>query len=280
MPHSTFRKIQSTYPRLSKTDQLIADYITANDQQVVHMTISEVATQLAVADATIFRFCKRIGYNGFQDLKIALAKEKKPIQSIHDEISEQDDEFTIAQKVFQSNIQTLQNTLTLLTQDTMTVAINALNDSKRIYFFGLGGSAIIAMDGYHKFMRTNKPAFAFIDSHFQLMSASQLTKDDIAVIISHSGKNKDTLQILMTAKEAGAKTIAITSFPRSPIATKADITLLTSSEETEYRSEALASRIAQLSIIDALYVNLMVKNKEQSDTVLQNIRKAISKTRQ
>lgn len=280
MPHSTFRKIQSTYARLSKTDQLIADYIVENHQEVVHMTITEVAAQLTVADATIFRFCKRIGFNGFQDLKIALAKEKNPIQSIHEEISEQDDEFTIAQKVFQSNVQTLQNTLSLLTQDSITIATEALNNSKRIYFFGLGGSAIIAMDGFHKFMRTSKPTFAFIDSHFQLMSASQLNENDVAVVISHSGKNKDTLQILMTAKEAGAKTIAITSFPRSPIATKSDISLLTSSEETAYRSEALASRIAQLSIIDALYVNLMVKNKEQSDNALKNIRKAILKTRQ
>ena len=280
MPESTIRKIQSHYSRLSVTDKNIADFIIQQHKKIIHMTISEVAANLSVADATVFRFCKRLGFNGFQELKISLATDSKPIQQIHEEISEQDDEHTIALKVFKSNIQTLENTFALLTQAAITDATNALNTAKSIYFFGIGGSATIAMDGYHKFMRTGTPSFAFMDSHFQLMAASQLTAGDVAVAISHSGKNKDTLQILTTAKEAGATTIAITSFPRSVIATKADIVLLTSSEETEYRSEALSSRIAQLSIIDALYVNLMVNNKEKSKDVLQKIRHAISQTRQ
>ena len=280
MPQSTFKKIDSAFSRLSTTDQQIATFIREQHEQFVHMTINEVAAQLSISEATVFRFCKKLGYNGFQDLKIALAKEKMPIQQIHEEISEEDDQFTIAQKVFHSNIQTLEHTMALLTQPTMEKATNALNSAQKIYFFGVGGSSTIAMDGYHKFMRTGTPSFAFIDSHYQLMAATQLTANDVAVVISHSGMNKDTLQILLTAKQKGVTTIAITSFPRSPIASKADIVLLTSSEETEYRSEALSSRIAQLSIIDALYVNLMVHNKEKSETVLKEIRDAISKTRQ
>ena len=281
MAQTTVRKIQSYYSRLSSTDQNIADYIVSNQDKIIHMTISEVSERLGVADATIFRFCKRIGYNGFQALKIALATDApKPIQQIHQEISDQDDEHMIATKVFKSNIETLENTLSLLSQPAIQDAVHALNHAKNIYFFGTGGSSTIAMDGYHKFMRTGTPSFAFIDSHFQLMAASQLSKNDVAVIISHSGRNHDTIQILNTAKEANATTIAITSFPKSIVASKADIVLLTSSEETEYRSEALSSRIAQLSIIDALYVNLMVHNKEKSKDVLQKIRAAISQTRQ
>lgn len=281
MPQSTVRKIQSHYARLRATDQRIADFIMTHADEVIHMSISEVAERLSIADATVFRFCKRLEFSGFQELKISLAADQtKPMQQIHEEISEQDDEHTIALKVFQSNIQTLENTMALLTQQAIQDATAALNEAKSIYFFGTGGSATIAMDGYHKFMRTGTPSFAFIDSHFQLMAASQLTPEDVAVIISHSGANKDTLQILNTTNEAGAKTIAITSFPRSPVATKSDIVLLTSSEETEYRSEALSSRIAQLSLIDALYVNLMVHNKEKSKDVLQKIRHAIAQTRQ
>ena len=281
MAQTTVRKIQSYYSRLSSTDQNIADYIVSNQDKIIHMTISEVSERLGVADATIFRFCKRIGYNGFQALKIALATDApKPIQQIHQEISDQDDEHMIATKVFKSNIETLENTLSLLSQPAIQDAVHALNHAKNIYFFGTGGSSTIAMDGYHKFMRTGTPSFAFIDSHFQLMAASQLSKNDVAVVISHSGRNHDTIQILNTAKEANATTIAITSFPKSIVASKADIVLLTSSEETEYRSEALSSRIAQLSIIDALYVNLMVHNKEKSKDVLQKIRAAISQTRQ
>lgn len=281
MAQTTVRKIQSYYSRLSATDQNIADYIISNQDKIIHMTISEVSENLGVADATIFRFCKRIGYNGFQALKISLATDvPKPIQQIHQEISDQDDEHMIATKVFKSNIETLENTLALLSQSAIEDAVKALKNAESIYFFGIGGSSTIAMDGYHKFMRTGTPSFAFIDSHFQLMAASQLSKSDVAVIISHSGRNHDTIRILNTAKDAGATTIAITSFPKSVVASKADIVLLTSSEETEYRSEALSSRIAQLSIIDALYVNLMVHNKEKSKEVLHKIRAAISQTRQ
>jgi len=137
----------------------------------------------------------------------------------------------------------------------------------------------VAMDAFHKFVRTGIKAFAFIDSHFQLMSASQLGENDVAVVISHSGTNKDTLNILKTAKKNGAKTIGITSFPKSPICQFSDVALYTSSEETEYRSEALSSRIAQLSLIDALYVNIMVLNKEKAKQSLGKVREAISNTR-
>ena len=280
MSHSTIRKIQSYYSRLSTTDQAIADFMIEKHEYVVHMTISEVAERLQIADATVFRFCKRIGFNGFQDLKISLAKEKKAPDEMYDEITDSDDDLTIAHKVFKANIETLENTASLLSQHSIEEAMTAIKEAKGLYFFGVGGSATIAMDGYHKFMRTGTPSYAFIDSHFQLMAASQLSKKDVAIIISHSGSNKDTLQILNTANEAGATTIAITSFPKSIIASKAKIVLLTSSKETEYRSEALSSRIAQLSIIDALFVNLMVHSHEKGQKVLSKIRNAISKTRQ
>ena len=280
MSHSTIRKIQSYYSRLSTTDQAIADFMIEKHEYVVHMTISEVAERLQIADATVFRFCKRIGFNGFQDLKISLAKEKKAPDEMNDEITDSDDDLTIAHKVFKANIETLENTASLLSQHSIEEAMTAIKEAKGLYFFGVGGSATIAMDGYHKFMRTGTPSYAFIDSHFQLMAASQLSKKDVAIIISHSGSNKDTLQILNTANEAGATTIAITSFPKSIIASKAKIVLLTSSKETEYRSEALSSRIAQLSIIDALFVNLMVHSHEKGQKVLSKIRNAISQTRQ
>lgn len=280
MTHTTVRKIQSYYSRLSEKEKNIADYIIEHQQHIIHSTINEIAETLNVADATVFRFCKRIGFSGFQEMKITLAAEiTKPIQQIHEEISEQDDVHTIATKVFKSNKQALENTLALLTPEAIEKATSMLSNASKIYFFGTGGSAVIAMDAYHKFLRIGIPSFAFIDAHFQLMSASQMTPNDVAVIISHSGVNKDTIHILNTVREAGAKVIAITAFPKSIIAQKANIALFTTSEETEYRSEALSSRIAQLSLIDALYVNLMVLHREQSKSALNKLRKAISQTR-
>ncbi|MCB7070494.1 MurR/RpiR family transcriptional regulator [Caldibacillus sp. 210928-DFI.2.22] len=280
MSKNCLGQIRSHYARLSEKEKKIADYILNNPENIIHSTINDVAEDLNVADATVFRFCKRIGFKGFQAMKITLAAEIiEPIQQIHEEISESDDERTVMEKVFQSNIHTLKSTLNLIDETAIEQAVDLLLKAGRVDFYGTGGSAVIAMDAYHKFIRTGIKVFTFMDSHFQIMSASQLTKHDVAVVISHSGTNKDTINILKTAKRNGAKIIGITGYPKSPLAQNSDVVLYTSAEETEYRSEALSSRIAQLSLIDALYVNVMKLNKEKAKKSLDKIREAIVVTR-
>lgn len=280
MSKNCLGQIRSHYARLSEKEKKIADYILNNPENIIHSTINDVAEDLNVADATVFRFCKRIGFKGFQAMKITLAAEIiEPIQQIHEEISESDDERTVMEKVFQSNIHTLKSTLNLIDETAIEQAVDLLLNAGRVDFYGTGGSAVIAMDAYHKFIRTGIKVFTFMDSHFQIMSASQLTKHDVAVVISHSGINKDTINILKTAKKNGAKIIGITGYPKSPLAKNSDVVLYTSAEETEYRSEALSSRIAQLSLIDALYVNVMKLNKEKAKKSLDKIREAIVVTR-
>lgn len=280
MTHSCLGSIQSYYPRFSEKEKKIADYILENPDEIIHLTINEIAEDLNVAEATVFRFCKRIGFKGYQAMKIALASEViNTVHQIHEEITMQDSERTVAEKVFKSNIRTLENTLQMLDSQSLEKAVKLILHANKVEFYGTGGSALIAMDAYHKFLRTGINTFAFPDSHFQLMSASLLTKGDTAVIISHSGSNRDTLNILAVARENGANTIAITSFPKSPIAQNADVALFTSSAEIQYRSEALASRIAQLSLIDALYVNTMILNQDKANPSLEKVRRAIARTK-
>ncbi|MEK4971504.1 MurR/RpiR family transcriptional regulator [Niallia sp. FSL R7-0648] len=280
MAQNCLGKIRSYYARLSEKEKKIADYILVNPEKIIHSTINELAEDLGVADATVFRFCKRIGFKGYQAMKIALASEViEPIQQIHEEINENDSVKTVTEKVFKSNVRTLENTLEILNGQSIQKAVEFLLQANRVEFYGTGGSAVIAMDAFHKFVRTGIKAFSFVDSHFQLMSSSQLSEKDVAVIISHSGTNKDTINIMKTAKNNGAKTIGITGYPKSPIGQNTDVALFTSSEETEYRSEALSSRIGQLSLIDALYVNVMILNKNVANQSLERIRNAISDTR-
>ena len=280
MAQNCLGKIRSYYARLSEKEKKIADYILENPEKIIHSTINELAEDLGVADATVFRFCKRIGFKGYQAMKIALASEViEPIQQIHEEINENDNVKTVTEKVFKSNVRTLENTLEILNGHSIQKAVEFLLQANRVEFYGTGGSAVIAMDAFHKFVRTGIKAFSFVDSHFQLMSSSQLSEKDVAVIISHSGTNKDTINIMKTAKNNGAKTIGITGYPKSPIGQNTDVALFTSSEETEYRSEALSSRIGQLSLIDALYVNVMILNKNVANQSLERIRNAISDTR-
>jgi RpiR family transcriptional regulator, carbohydrate utilization regulator len=272
--------IRSHYPRLSDKEKKIADFILKQPETIVHQTISQVADHLDIADATVSRFCKRIGYKGYQALKIALAPEiMAPNDMLHEEITDNDDAKMVAEKIFQSNIRTLENTLQVLDENELEQAAALLLSARRAEFYGFGGSNMVAMDAYHKFVRSGVPAFAFPDAHLQLMSASQLSNEDVAFIFSHSGASKDAYQLLQTLKKSGAKTIAITGFPKSPIGQQVDVALHTSSEETAYRSEALASRIAQLSIIDALYVTVIMRQKDKAQASVEKVRNAIAATK-
>lgn len=249
-------------------------------EEIIHSTITQVAEDLNVADATVFRFCKRIGFKGYQALKISLASEIiNPIEDIHETIQEDDSEKEVAQKVFKSNIRTLEESMNLINENNYKEAVNAILHANRIEFYGSGGSGFVAMDAHHKFMRTGLNTIAYNDSHMQIGSAALLTEKDVAVFISHSGANKDLLEVLEVAKATNVKTIGITHLAKSPLSQNVDIALHTISEETDYRSEALASRIAQLSIIDALYVNVMFKQKEKAAHSLQKVRDAIANRR-
>lgn len=270
-------RIRSYYSQFSEKEKMIADFIIANPEKIIHSTISGVAEELNVADATVFRFCKRLGFKGYQAMKISLASDLvTPIKDIHETINEEDSEGVIAQKVFRSNIRTLEDSLSMLNEEMFTKAIRGMISARRIEFYGTGGSGFVAMDAHHKFLRTGMTTTAYNDSHMQLISASQLTDDDVIVFISHSGSNKDLLEVLDVAKKNRVTTIAITHFAKSPLSNGVDIPLFTVSQETEYRSEALASRISQLSIVDALYVNTMMKRKDLSKSSLQKMREAIS----
>ncbi|GEN54680.1 MurR/RpiR family transcriptional regulator [Halobacillus faecis] len=273
-------RIRSSYSQFSEKEKLIADYILENTEEIVHSTINQVADNLMVADATVFRFCKRLGFKGYQAMKIALASEiVNPIQDIHEKISEEDTDFEITEKVFQANIRALETSRDVQNPLSLKKAMEYLIEADRVFFFGSGGSNILAMDAQHKFMRTGMEAYAYPDTHVQLMSASQMRETDVAVVISHTGSNQDILDIVDVAKENKVKIIAITNFAKSPLTKVVDLSLYTVAEETEFRSEALASRIAGLSLIDSLFVNYSVKNKEQAQTATQRMRDAISRKR-
>ncbi|MHA7136060.1 MurR/RpiR family transcriptional regulator [Rossellomorea arthrocnemi] len=270
-------RIRSHYSQFSEKEKMIADFIISNPEKIIHSTISGVAEELNVADATVFRFCKRLGFKGYQAMKISLASDLvTPIEDIHETINEGDPEGVIAQKVFRSNIRTLEDSLSMLNEEMFTKAIQGMISAGRIEFYGTGGSGFVAMDAHHKFLRTGMTTTAYNDPHMQLISASQLTDRDVIVFISHSGSNKDLLEVLDVAKKNRVTTIAITHLAKSPLSNGVDIPLFTVSQETEYRSEALASRISQLSIVDALYVNTMMKRKDLSKASLQKMRDAIS----
>ncbi|MFL0246307.1 MurR/RpiR family transcriptional regulator [Candidatus Clostridium stratigraminis] len=275
-------QIKSQYNTFNETEKKVADYIINNTRELIYSTISQVAERLQVSDATIFRFCKKINLNGFQELKITLATEfTEGLDNnyANEQINENDTEQTIVNKVFNANITALNDTLFSINSKLIEDASDALLTAEQIVFYGNGGSGIVAMDAHHKFLRTGLKVSVYTDNHLQLMSLSQLSEKDLIVIISHSGSNLNMINLLDIAKDNGTKAIAITSFSKSPVSEKADIALNAISQETGYQFEAFASRIAHLTIIDALYMSVVLKRKDLTHAAIQKMRNAISYTR-
>lgn len=270
-------QIKSMYKDFSPKEQAIADYIVENPTKVSHSSISDLAAELGIADSTFFQFTKTLGFNGFKDFKLALLKQENDLTAvtIHENVQEDDSELVMAQKVFDSNMKTLTDTRKLLKEEDLQKAVSMISNSRRLYFFGVGGSEIVATDAYHKFLRSPIPVGHSTDYHIQLMEASLLTEEDCALFISHSGKSKETIHMAEAAKKNGAKVIVVTSQLNSPLAKLGDVVFISISEEIEFRSEALASRIAQLSIIDSLYVILMFYYRENAQDTISKVRKVI-----
>lgn len=274
-------QIKSQYNTFNETEKKVAEYIISNPGNIIYSTISQVAEKLDVADATIFRFCKKINLKGFQDLKITLATEFTgvPNNYANEQINETDDEQTIVNKVFKANITALNDTLLSVDPKLIGKAAREILSAEQIVFYGNGGSGAVAMDAHQKFLRTGLKVSVYTDNHLQLMSVAQLTERDLIIVFSHSGSNLNMMNVLDVAKENGTKSIGITSFSKSPIGEKVDISINAISQETGYQFEAFASRIAHLTIVDSIYISVMLKRKEQTDAAVKKMRNAIALTR-
>ncbi len=271
-------RIRGILPSLLPAERKVADYVLASAEKILDQSVGEIAANAGVSEATIIRFCRTAGFTGYQNLKISLARELvNPLAStLHENISEKDDPATIARKVFAANIDTLNDTLSLIDPKAVEKAVKLLSDAHRILVIGVGTSAPIAFDAYAKLMRLGAPVILQTDGHLQMMEAALLTKKDVILAISHSGSTIDPVETVKVGKSAGARIVCVTNNAMSPLAKAADVILLTASKETKFRSEALASRIAQSSIIDLLYITIGLKKKKRALTSAEKIENVIT----
>ncbi|MFW6229983.1 MAG: MurR/RpiR family transcriptional regulator [Halanaerobium sp.] len=279
-PHGILR-INSYLEQLKPAEKRVAQYIIDNHEEVIHLSITKLARAADVSEATVVKFCQHIGYSGYQELKIMLAQvdNKKEKERIYGEIEADDQTDEIINKIFQIYDHTLESTKKLLLQSNIEKAIQLLIKSDRIFFFGFGASGIVAEDSELKFKRINYAAEAMIDNHRQKTMASLLTKKDLVVAISDSGRTRELMDSLKIARNAGANILAITSNMGSPVTEIADLVLLTSSKETPFRGSALASRMAQLAVIDVLFLGAASDRYEQTLEALDKTRVVMQDSR-
>ena len=266
--NKTTLSINILYNKMGKAEKRIADWLLDNPGEILPLSIIDLADKCCCSEATIVRFAKRLGFSGYQELKISLAQETNST-SVSTNITSEDSMEEIYDKVCNDIYCSLERTKMVLDANTLEEVCKKISSAKKIVIFGLGNSAAIALDASHKLQRTGCNVYAYSDNHMQVIAASHLTSDDIAIGISHSGSSKDIVEALKIAKETGATTIAITNAGKSPIQKYSDLTLFTASDETKHNILALNSRIAQLSIINAIYFYL-VYNK--SDKALESIK--------
>lgn len=260
---SSLSHIRSRLPELITSEMKVAEWVLQNPQETIHMTMAKVAEECGVSNTTVLRFCRSCGFYGFTDLKLSLAMDlAKPTQMIHDTVDENDDIPTIARKVSFSNIQAIQDTFEVMDFDSLARIIDMLWAANLIYIYGVGTSAPIATDMYNKLFRLGLNCKTQPDPYLQLMEVTLAGPGDVVVEISQSGSSIDPVLVLETAQKNGAGTICITGNAQSPLTQFADEVLLSVSTET--RQETIASRIAQNSIVDVIYIILSMQDVEKT----------------
>lgn len=280
MPNtSCILKIHEARPNLSAKEQIIAEFILQNPQSSVFPTIEELAEQIGVSEATLFRFVRKLGYSGYQQFRINLATDiASPLQRVYETSLGKDQESTVS-LVFKTNITAMEETLKHVNPEQIQHIAQLCVKSGRLYFFGLGGSSIVALDAYHKLVRTGIACCAPMDFHMQLMQASQLTEKDTAFLISHTGVNRDAIHLAETIKQQGAQLVIITDARRSPLLKLANHSLFAYSQPSPFVSEAFSSRIVQLALIDCLYVSIMEQLGQSGFEHLERMRSTIAQRR-
>jgi DNA-binding MurR/RpiR family transcriptional regulator len=270
-----FVRIQGTYASLRTAEQRVADYILKNAEDLIYLTVTELAERTQTSESTVVRLCQKIGYKGYQEFKIMLARDLVgPTETVYEQIEPSDSLETLKTKVFQANAQALKDTIEVLSDEELGKAVDAIAACRKIEIYGIGGSGPLAMDAYHKFMKLGITSMWLSDSDLMAMSSSLLAPGDVALGISHTGASRDVCDAMENAQNAGATTICITHRATSPITKVSHVKLFTAAKETAFGSDATSSRIGQLSIIDVLYAGIANKDYEHALARIQKTREA------
>lgn len=273
---NTLLQIQSLLPSFTKSEQKVASIVLQQTESVIYSSVIDLAEKAGVGETTVLRFCRKIGFRGYQEFKLALAQELvHPVKNLHDQVAENDSLGTLTQKVTSTNKQAIEATSALLDEGVLERCVELLHKAKTIHFYGVGTSAVTAQDAKYTCLRIGLRVDAFNESHLQAMAAATLGPGDVAVGLSVSGSTKDTIDSLKVAKQAGATVICITHYRRSPITNVADFTLLTAAQEGPLQGGSLAAKIAQLHVLDVICTALALRNKEKALLYKERTAKAV-----
>ncbi|MCQ4093215.1 MurR/RpiR family transcriptional regulator [Erwinia persicina] len=264
---------------LTPLETRLVNAVLANDFDE-RVALKEVAARCEMSEAMVVKTAKKLGFSGFRELRSKAAEYNRlPINEMHQELSPTDTAAEIVTKVFRTSAQALEETLAILDMKAFERAAELLAKAQQRDFYGFGGSAQIARDAVHKFLRIGARATAWDDPHMMLMSASLLGKNDVVLAISHSGQTKDILEAVRAAQANHVPVIAITNYSGSPLANLADTVLCSTAQGSPLTGENAAARVAQLNILDALFVVVAQSDYAHAEQQLNRTMMAVAHKR-
>jgi RpiR family carbohydrate utilization transcriptional regulator len=276
-------RIKAALPSLAPAEQRVGKLVLADPRAFAKLPVTELADRAHVSKPTVVRFCRSVGYDGLSDFKLKLAGSvNEGVPFIHRSVDADDKTSDIAVKVIDNTVAAFlkyRNDASFFALDHAAQALAATQKTnRRIEFYGVGNSGIVAQDAQHKFFRLGVNAIAYSDGHMQVMSASMLQPGDCAVIISNSGRTRDLMDACDIAKKQGATTIVITA-SGSPLASAGHIHLTADHPEGYDKYSPMVSRLLHLLIIDILATTVALRIGEALQPALRDMKKNLSSKR-
>lgn len=256
-------------PQFTKSEHKIYTYLTANETQVIYLSLTELCEASGAAEATVLRFFRKLGYKGFQDFKYSYAQELAAGAAVPEQ-------GTYLDKIRTNMVRAVEDSAGLVDEKELQRTIEVMKQKENIVIFGVGSSGIAGLDMQSRLMRIGRQATAVIDPHFQVMLASSLNENSVVIAISISGGTKDIVDSVKIAKEKGAAIVVLTNYLKSPLSQYADHILLGAAKENPLDSGSLVSKIAQLFLIDVLCTGLAVKDVGKAEEIQTEISTNIS----
>lgn len=265
--------VRQALPRLSSSEARVAEAIIADPTIVVDLTITDLAQRCGTSLSTVARFCQTLGYTGYREFRMEVASalsreaaERDRFGLADSDINPDDSGAEVIAKIAFHEVLAIEQTAQGLDVAVLDQVVDAISAAGHVDVYGFGASGLTAQDLQQKLARIGISAFCSVDVHLALVSAALRTTGDVAVGISHSGLTSETIHALSTARDAGATTVALTNSAESPITEVADFVLTTQARESTYRMGAMSSRIAQLAVVDFLFVRVAQgRHEEVSD---------------
>jgi len=260
---NVFERISAEYYNLTPAEKKAADYVLSHQRKTQDMSITELAAASGVAEATVSRFCRRLGCKGYNAFRLAIANSiaQRPEQSnpLSGEVLDDDSFSDVCKKLYTANISAMTQTLELVRPEDYIRAADLLEQADKVLCMGQGGS----MEAAHLFSTASGKYFAVTDSHMQMIAVTTAGENDVILFFSYSGATKDLVETLSYARERGLRTILVTHFANSPGAELADVTLLCGADESPLQLGSIGARIAQMYLMDVLFSELCRRNLDQ-----------------